>query len=77
MEQTEMQAAWGTRIRRLRQSRELTVTFVAEQVGITRRYLYALEHGQYAPSVSVQMRIADALGVEPGEIFSYDLKDAS
>lgn len=72
-----MQAAWGKRIRRIRQGRELTVIAVAQEAGITRRYLYALERGHYAPSVSVQIRVAKALGVEPGEIFTYDLKDAS
>lgn len=77
MEQTEAQAAWGRRIRRIRRDSELTATSVAQDAGITRRYLYALERGMYSPSVGVQIRVAAALGVEPNEIFSYDLKDAS
>lgn len=72
-----MQAAWGRRIRRLRLLSDLTATDVAKGAGITRRYLYALEQGQYSPSVGVQIRVAEALGVEPKEIFNYDLKDAS
>lgn len=77
MEQTEMQAAWGRRIRRLRLLSDLTAIEIAEVAGITRRYLYALEQGQYSPSVGVQIRVAKALGVEPNEIFNYDLADAS
>lgn len=72
-----MQIEWGRRIRRLRRGSDLTVTSVAEDAGITRRYLHALELGQYSPSVGVQLRIARALGVEPSEIFNYDLLDAS
>lgn len=77
MEQSEIQAAWGRRIRRIRRESELTMTSVAEAAGITRRYLDALERGMYSPSVGVQLRVAEALGVEPNAIFSYDLKDAS
>lgn len=72
-----MQAAWGRRIRRLRLLSDLTATEIAKDAGITRRYLYALEQGQYSPSVGVQIRVATALGVQPNEIFSYDLEEAS
>jgi len=77
MDQKEVQAEWGRRIRRLRQANERTVISVAQEVGITRRYLYALERGQYAPSVSVQLRIAAALNSDPADLFSYDLAAAS
>lgn len=77
MDQMEVQAEWGRRIRRLRRDSELTATSVAKDVGITRRYLHALERGQYSPSLGVQLRIAKALHVEPDEIFSHDLADAS
>jgi len=77
MEATDMSATWGSRIRRLRRDRELTATAVAKQVGITRPYFHAIERGQYTPSEGVRLRIAAALGVDPGEIFNYDLSDAS
>lgn len=77
MELTEVHQAWGQRIRRLRRDRDLTVNELAEKVGITRQYLHALERGQYAPSEAVRLKIAEALGAELAEIFSYDLKDAS
>lgn len=77
MEQTEVRATWGQRIRRLRRESELTATAVAQAAGITRGYLHAIEAGQYAPSDEVRIAIARAIGVEPGEIFSYDIKTAS
>lgn len=72
MEASEVHAAWGRRIRRIRRERELTVTQVALDVGITRRYLHTIEGGQ-PPSEDVRLRIAEVLGVEPGEIFNYDI----
>lgn len=77
MELTEMHAEWGRRIRRLRREKELTATAVAQTVGISRHYLHRIEKGQQSPSDDVRLRIASALGTEPGELFSYDLKDAS
>lgn len=76
MESSEVHAAWGRRIRRIRRERELTVTRVAQEVGITRRYLHAIEGG-HVPSEQVRIRIAEVIGADPSEIFSYDLRDAS
>jgi DNA-binding XRE family transcriptional regulator len=77
MESTEVHAAWGQRIRKIRRENELTVTQVALEVGISRRYLHAIERGQYAPSEEVRVALAKAIGVKPGAIFNYDLLDAS
>lgn len=77
MELTEVHKAWGLRIKRLRRARDLSVNELAAMVGVTRQYLHALERGQYAPSETVRLRIAEAVGAELAEIFSYDLKDAS
>lgn len=71
-----MHAEWGRRVRRLRRDKELTATAVAREVGISRTHLHRIEGGS-AASDEVRIRIAQALGVEPGDLFSYDLKDAS
>lgn len=68
-----MNANWGGRIKRLRRDGELTATDVAKAAGITRQYLHAIERGAYSPSDEVKLRIAEALGVTPAAIFSYDL----
>lgn len=72
-----MQEQWGKRIRRIRREKELTVTEVAKEADITRQYLNAIERGRYAPSDQVRLRIAKAIEVDPNELFSYDLADAS
>lgn len=77
MEQTEVHAEWGKRIRRIRREKELTVTAVAKEADITRQYLNAIERGVYAPSDQVRLRLAKAIGADPNELFSYDLEDAS
>lgn len=71
-----MYAEWGRRIRRTRREKELTATAVAREVGISSTHLHRIEGGA-ASSDDVRIRIAMALGVEVGEIFTYDLKDAS
>lgn len=76
MELNEMHTEWGRRVRRIRREKELTATAVAQKVGISRTHLHRIEGG--APSSDeVRIALAAALGVDPGEIFSYDLKDAS
>jgi putative transcriptional regulator len=55
-------------IRRLRFDRgEL-----AEQVGVTRQTIIALEAGRYAPSLLLAFRIARVFGVQVEEIFQYE-----
>lgn len=71
-----MQAEWGRRIRKLRRDKELTATEVARRVGIHRNHLHRIEGGA-ATTDEVRIRIADALGVKPEEIFTFKLRSAS
>lgn len=71
-----MYAEWGRRVRRIRRDKEMTATAVAREVGISSTHLHRIEGGA-ASSDEVRIRIATALGVEPGDLFSYDLSDAS
>lgn len=75
MEMTEAQATWGAEIRRVRREKDLTAAAVAREVGISRGYLHEIERGRYSPSDEVKIRIADAIGVDPNELFN--LKVAS
>lgn len=76
MESSEVQAEWGRRIRKLRRDKELTATEVARRVGIHRNHLHRIEGGA-ATTDEVRIRIADALGVKPEEIFTFKLRSAS
>jgi transcriptional regulator with XRE-family HTH domain len=75
MELQEMHREWGQRVRRTRREQDQTATDFARKVGISRTHLHRIEGGFQVPSDGVRIRIAQALGIEANELFSY--KDAS
>lgn len=75
MEPTKIHAEWGKRVRRVRQDKDMTATDLAIKAGITRTQVWRIEKGHQAPSDRVRISIAEALQVDPDEIFS--LKDVS
>ena len=59
-------------IRRLRfDGNEMTQQALAEQVGVTRQTILAIEAGKYAPSLELAFRIAAAFGKPLEEVFQY------
>jgi putative transcriptional regulator len=59
-------------IRRLRfEHGEVTQQALAEQVGVTRQTINAIELGKYSPSLEVAFRIAAAFNVPLEEVFKY------
>lgn len=62
-------------IRRLRFfSNEMTQQELAEKAGVSRQTIISIEAGKYSPSLELAFRIADAFGVQIGEVFDYELK---
>ena len=62
-------------IRRLRfEHDEMTQQALAEQVGVTRQTINAIELGKYSPSLEVAFRIARVFGKPLEEVFSYASK---
>ena len=60
------------RIRRLRFAHdEMTQQALAEQIGVTRQTVIAIEHGKYSPSLEAAFRIAAVFGVALEEVFQY------
>ncbi len=53
---------------------EMTQQQLAEKVGASRQTIVAIEAGKYSPSLELAFRIADAFGVEIGEVFVYEVK---
>ncbi len=51
----------GENIRRIREERELTQAYVAEQVGISQAMLCQIERGTKNPSLQVSMELARLL----------------
>ena len=65
-------------IRRLRfEHGEMTQQALAEQVGVTRQTINAIELGKYSPSLEVAFRIAVTFGVGIDEVFEYQTGDKS
>ena len=62
-------------IRRLRFfSNEMTQQELAEKAGVSRQTIISIEAGKYSPSLELAFYIADAFGVQIGEVFDYELK---
>jgi transcriptional regulator with XRE-family HTH domain len=55
-------------LRRKRRDHQMTQEELAERAGLSARYVGAIELGDVSASVTVLGRIAEALGVEPGEL---------
>lgn len=68
----------GNNIRRLRfEHGEMTQQALAEQVGVTRQTINAIELGKYSPSLEVAFQIADAFGVPLEAVFRYEKRTRS
>ena len=66
----EIRRVWGARIRKTRGGR--TQAEVAARVGIDQSTLSRIETGDYpALTMSLIVRIAEALGVEPRDLFAW------
>lgn len=63
-------------IRRLRFFKdEMTQKELAEQVGVTRQTIIAIEKNKYSPSLELAFKIALVFETNLVEVFSYDLID--
>jgi putative transcriptional regulator len=65
-------------IRRLRfEHDEMTQQQLAEQVGVTRQTIVAIEKEKYSPSLELAFRIAHVFGSPLEEVFFYHAGDES
>ncbi|PNY79801.1 helix-turn-helix transcriptional regulator [Deinococcus koreensis] len=62
----------GNDLRALRLRQNVTQQQLADQIGVTRQTVNAIEGNRYSPSLEVAFRIARALGAGVEEVFSYD-----
>ena len=68
----EFTKAFGTYVRSLRQQKGLSQEEVAHRAGIHVTYLSGIERGRRNPSLKNIRRIAMALDIGIGELFSFD-----
>ncbi len=59
----------GTKIRRLRTKKEMTMEEVARRAGCSRAFLSRVERNESMPSVATLVAISEALDVSPGYFF--------
>lgn len=57
-------------LKQIRRSAGLTQAQLAQLTGVSRQTIIATERGDYAPSVYLALRIAQALGTTVEDIFS-------
>jgi len=55
-------------LRRARHDKRLTQEELAERAGLSSRYIGAIERADLSASATVRGQIADALGIDPGEL---------
>lgn len=60
--------AFGVILRKYRLEKELTLERLSERVGVAHSFIYRLETGQKQPSLRMVLKLADALGIRPGEL---------
>jgi transcriptional regulator with XRE-family HTH domain len=67
--QQEVKKRFGARLRQLRKAKKLSQEAVALGSGLDRSYVGRIERGQANLSLVNINRVAEALGVEAGELF--------
>ena len=67
-----------TNIRRLRfNTDEMTQQQLADEVGVSRQTIVAIEKGNYSPSLELAFRIAQIFKTPLEEVFTYEPGDAT
>lgn len=61
--------AFGLRIRELREAAGLSQEALAHAAGLERAEVGFIERAEREPGISIVVPLANALGVEPGELF--------
>lgn len=64
----DLKEAMAKNLRRIRHAQKLTQEELADRAGLSLRYIGAIERADVSASVTVLGQIADALGVDPGEL---------
>ncbi|MBI3806422.1 MAG: helix-turn-helix transcriptional regulator [Nitrospirae bacterium] len=67
----DIKRAVGQRIKIVRQRSGLTQDQLAEQVGLSPKYISGIERGVENPTMDILIRLAKMLGVEPYDFFLF------
>ncbi|BEV47130.1 MULTISPECIES: helix-turn-helix domain-containing protein [Hyphomicrobiales] len=64
----DLKEVMAINLRRIRHDKKLTQEELADTAGLSARYIGAVERADVSASITVLGQIADALGVEPGDL---------
>jgi transcriptional regulator with XRE-family HTH domain len=64
----DLKEVMAVNLRRIRHDKQLTQEELADSAGLSARYVGAVERADVSASVTVLGQIAEALGVEPGDL---------
>lgn len=64
----DLKEVMAINLRRMRHDRDMTQEELADRAGLSARYIGAIERAGVSASVTVLGQIAEALGVEAGEL---------
>ena len=73
----DIKRAVGMRIKIVRQRSGLTQDQLAEQVGLSPKYISGIERGVENPTMDILIRLAKMLGVEPYDLFLFGESEES
>jgi len=71
---SEIKKQLGKNIKHIRKQKGLTQERLAELVGIGTPNISYIECGKFAPSIETFEKIVQVLGVEPFELYKFNLK---
>ncbi len=69
---SDLKKLLGNRIKTIRKARNLTQEQLAEFVNIGTPNISYIENGKFAPSIDTLQKIAQALNVEPYELYKFN-----
>ena len=67
---------FGSNVRRFRERAGLSQDALAHTADLHRVYLSGIERGKRSPSIETVEKLANALGIGPGELFADQPDDA-
>lgn len=73
----DIKRAVGKRIKIVRQQNGLTQDQLAENVGLSPKYISGIERGVENPTMDILLRVAKILGVEPYDLFLFGESEES
>ena len=71
----EIEKKFGIILKRLREDKNMSQEFLANDSDLDRTFISLLERGERQPSISTLFKLAASLGIKPSEIIK-ELEDA-